>query len=489
LPYLLNLLYLLLLLVASPWLIYYAWRKGKYREGYAEKVLGRVPVRPPERDGERRPCLWLHAVSVGEVNLLSTLVRRIERAHPDWRCVISTTTRTGMELARKRFPDRLVFYCPLDFSWAVGQAMRRIRPDVVVLTELELWPNLIRAAKRQGAAVAVINGRLSEKSFQGYRRVRHFLRGVLRQLDIVAAQDEAYAERFRQLGVPGERVAVTGSMKFDGVQTDRDNPQTRELIAVAGFARDDAIFLAGSTQDPEERVALNVWRRLSTEFPHLRLVIVPRHPERFDEVARLLDRAGVAWHRRSELTDSLGAAHNSPASVATASGSVGVSASRGAAVRGSAGASASPGDSEGKPGVANRRSDDPSPGSGPRSPDILLVDTVGELGAWWGTARIAYVGGSMGSRGGQNMIEPAAYGAAVSFGPNTRNFRDIVAALLRRDAAVVVADERELEQFVRRCLTEPAWAGELGDRARCLVAEQQGATGRTVELLARLVSP
>ena len=197
-----------------------AVRKGKYREGYAAKFLGVVP----RANVEQKTCLWLHAVSVGEVNLLAPLLKMIEQERPEWECVISTTTTTGMALAKKKYPRQTVFYCPLDFSWAVKAAMRRVRPDVLVLAELELWPNLIRAAKRHGAKVAVINGRLGEKSFRGYRRIRPLVAGLLRQIDLVAVQDETYAERFRALGARPETVHVTGSMKYDGAQTDRNNP-------------------------------------------------------------------------------------------------------------------------------------------------------------------------------------------------------------------------------------------------------------------------
>ena len=174
---------------------------------------------------------------MGEVNLLAPLLKMIEQQRPEWECVISTTTTTGMALAKKKYPQHTVFYCPLDFSWAVKAAMRRIRPDVLVLAELELWPNLIRAAKRHGARVAVINGRLGEKSFRGYRRIRPLVAGLLRQIDLVAVQDETYAERFRALGARPETVHVTGSMKYDGAQTDRNNPTTQRLAALAGFAR------------------------------------------------------------------------------------------------------------------------------------------------------------------------------------------------------------------------------------------------------------
>jgi len=423
---LLNAIYLLLIVVGLPWFAWVAWRKGKYREGYGEKLLGRAPRRVSDR-----PCLWLHAVSVGEVNLLAPLLRVIARQCPDCECVISTTTHTGMKLARKKYPEYTVFYCPLDFTWAVAAAMRRVRPDVLVLTELELWPNLIRAARRHGARVAIINGRLSEHSFRGYRRIRFLLRRVLRQIDLIAVQDATYAERFLALGARPETVQTTGSMKYDGARTDRNNPATRRMAELAGFGPDDVVFLAGSTQEGEEAAALEAFSQLAQRFSRLRLILVPRHPERFDAVGRLLDQSGVAWVRRSHLPDA-------------------------------------------------------SADSGEAAARVLLVDTVGELGAWWGTAHIAFVGGSLGSRGGQNMIEPAAYGAAVSFGPNTRNFRDIVASLLACDAAVVVANRDELTAFVRRCLEDRNWAEQLGRRAQEHVRRQLGATERTVELLLRL---
>ncbi len=432
-PYLLNFLYLLLIVIASPWLVLSALRKGKYREGYSEKLFGLVPRRM-----SNKKCLWLHAVSVGEVNLLAPLLRMIAREEPEWECVISTTTKAGMELARKKYPGHTVFYCPLDFTWAVNGAVRRVRPDVLVLAELELWPNLVWAARRKGARIAVINGRLSQQSFRGYRRVCWLVSRMLSQIDLLAVQDETYAERFRGLGARPESVHVTGSMKYDGAQTDRDNPATSRLASLAGIEPNDIVFLAGSTQEPEESIALEVFRRLSPDWPHLRLIIVPRHPERFDSVARMLDASGIAWQRRTQF-------------VVQPSGGM------------------------------------PPKGGTTSAPRVLLVDVVGELGAWWGTAQIAFVGGSLGNRGGQNMIEPAAYGAAISFGPNTRNFRDIVTALLNRDAAVVIADGDELLAFVRNCLLNPAAAHSRGQRAASLVREQLGATELTFQLIRPLV--
>jgi 3-deoxy-D-manno-octulosonic-acid transferase len=434
---LLNFIYLALLVVCAPLILWAAVRTGKYRDGYREKFLGLVP----RRDSDAT-CVWIHAVSVGEVNLLSTILRELRSAHPDWQFVVSTTSRTGYELACKKYADLTVFYCPLDFSWAVRTAMRRVRPSLLVLAELELWPNLILAAKAEGARVAIINGRMSDHSFPGYHRFELLVGRLLGQLDLIAAQNDESADRFRALGAPQDRVHVTGSLKYDGAQTDRDNPRTTALRALAGLAEDDIVFLAGSTQDPEEQFAVEIYSRLVMQHPRLRLVLVPRHPERFEAVAELLENSGLAWHRRSQLNRKRSATS------------------------------------------LDDRSREPTV----RRP-ILLVDTVGELGAWWGTAQIALVGGSFGSRGGQNMIEPAAYGAAVSFGPNTWNFRDIVAALVAADATVVVRDRAELEAFVRRALEEPAWAAGLGGRAQAFVRSQLGATGRTVSLIETLVQP
>ncbi len=474
-PYLLNIVYLLLILLSLPWLVWQSLRKGKYREGYGAKLLGLVPERAAD---DQKKCLWLHAVSVGEVNLLAPLLKRIQETRPDWECVISTTTVTGMELAKKKYSQYTVFYCPLDFSWAAKTAMRRIRPDVLVLAELELWPNLIRAAKQCGARVAVINGRLGEKSFRGYRRIRPLVARLLQQIDLIAAQDETYAERFRQLGAKPETVRVTGSMKYDGAQTDRKNSTTQRLAALAGFADDDIVLLAGSTQEPEEAMALDTFRELRQQWPQLRLVLVPRHKERFDTVAKLLETSGIAWQRRTALEEAGEVASEGGSRQRDADGSR--NQSQPALTLALSQRERGPNTNLSVPAALSTIHYPLSTSSAPR---VLLIDVVGELGAWWGTAHIAFVGGSMGSRGGQNMIEPAAYGAAISFGPNTWNFRDIVAAMLEHDAAVVVRDAEQFTRFVRRCLEKPAYASALGRQAQSLVLKQLGATAETVRLL------
>jgi len=418
--YVLNTLYALAILIAAPWLIYCAVTKKKYRDGFRAKLLGDLP----RREG-KAPCVWLHAVSVGEVNLLASLLPALRTKWPDYDYVVTTTTRAGLELAAKLFPNCSLSYAPLDFSWAVKRAIRSIRPNILLLVELELWPNLIGMVSESGAKIAIVNGRLGEKSFRGYARIRRFVQPVLQRLDMVAAQNDEYARRFRQLGCDPARVHVTGSVKFDGVQNDRANPATRNLSALVGLKPEDRVFLAGSTQSPEERFALQSYLRLRGEYPKLRLILVPRHPERFDSVAAELDESGVGWLRRSQLN--------------------------------------------------GRKLDDRC--------RVLLVDTVGELGDWWGTADIAFVGGSMGPRGGQNMIEPAAYGVAICFGPNTKNFRDVTESLLDANASVVVRNRAEMSDFVGRCLRDADYATRLGQNARQTVERQRGALGETLRLL------
>jgi 3-deoxy-D-manno-octulosonic-acid transferase len=423
--YALNAIYLVVLLLLLPLIAWIAVRHGKYREGWSQKLFGRVP----RRDSDRR-CIWFHAVSVGEVNLLRTVLPAVRQRFSGWDIVVSTTTKTGFELLKTQQPELLTFYCPLDFTWAVAAAMRRIRPSALVLTELEVWPNLIDAAEQSGAEVALINARLSEKSHRGYCRVRWFMKRVLQKIDMIAVQDEQYRLRFLSLGADPAKIHVTGSIKFDGAETQRANSLTLDLARRWDVNASDVVLLAGSTQAPEERLAFEAFRELKRDHPEARLVLVPRHPQRFDEVAKFLDDVQADWIRRSMLDET----------------------------------------------------------SRPRT-DVLLVDTIGELRGWWGLAHAGFVGGSLGSRGGQNMIEPAAFGVPVCFGPQTQNFRDVVQMLLAADAAKVIQDGDELRDFWRKTIEDSAMATTMGQRARQVVLEQQGATKRTIDWLSTLLGP
>ncbi|MFM7292119.1 MAG: 3-deoxy-D-manno-octulosonic acid transferase, partial [Planctomycetia bacterium] len=431
---LLNTVYLVAFVALLPWV---AWRKvsgGRPVAAPWMRFTGGIPSLPRRAPGVSR--IWLHGVSVGEVQLLSVLAAEIGRqadaAGRRVECVVSSSTTTGLDVAAKRFGADRTFPCPLDFTWAVDRVLDRVRPDLLVLGELELWPNLLACAHARGIRVVVANARMSEASARGYRRIRPLVRGMLGRVSLVIARSQDDADRFASFIPPGGcDLAVTGSMKFDGVKGDRASADVARLRRLAGFGDDDVVFLAGSTQPPEEQLAIDAFRTLAEKHPQLRLVLVPRHVERTPEIAALLDRTGLAWQLRSRL----GQAADPTAARAAAR----------------------------------------APG-----PRVLLVDTTGELGWWWGTATIAFVGGSLdGKRGGQNMLEPAAYGAAVSFGPHTRNFRDEVRRLLASEAAVVVAEGDAITAFVRSCLETEGYAVSLGRRAAELVASQRGSTTAT----------
>jgi 3-deoxy-D-manno-octulosonic-acid transferase len=426
-PNWLDALYALAILFASPWLGIRSVRTGRYRKSLCAKLLG-----PAESvtDGSR-PVVWFHGVSVGEVHLLRQVVRAFRERHPDWQVVVSSTTDTGLAEARKHFADLTVLVYPFDFSWACRRAIRAVSPRLIVLAESELWPNFLKAANRAGVPVMVINGRMSPRTFRRNARAAWLTRRLL--LDRVAAfgmQSETYAGHLRALGISPDRVHVTGNVKYDGVLVDRENPKTRALGDLFGIAPSDLVWVAGSTHDPEERIVLAVYSRLRNRFPNLRLVLVPRAPERFDEVARLVDAAGLPCARRSGLA-------------------------AGTAV--------------------------------PRD-RVILIDTLGELAAVWGLATIGFTGGSLNDkRGGQSMIEPAGLGVPVLFGPHTWNFKDAVAGLLEVGGAIQVADEAELERGVAHLLADPAARSRMSGAAQGFVIRQQGATARSLDMLDTLI--
>jgi 3-deoxy-D-manno-octulosonic-acid transferase len=433
---LLNFLYCLALWIASPLVIYRAARFGRYRRGVRQKFLGLryddLGLDDPGFDPRSsRPVAWFHAVSVGEVNLLAGLVQSFRTAHPEYQVVISTTTDTGYDLAKSRFSELPIFFCPLDFTWAVNRTFETLRPQLLVLAELEVWPNLIRYAGQWRCCVAVANGRLSERSSKKYLRYARVLAPTFARLDWVGCQDEEYAARFIACGTRPSAVTITGSIKFDDAPTTRDTPEVHRIARWTGTDPWHQVLMAGSTHSGEEAAALATYRELSAEYRELRLVIVPRHRERFQEVAELIEASGFDVRRRSETHAPV---DHWPAST------------------------------------------------------VVLVDSVGELRHWWGISRIAFVGGGFADRGGQNMLEPAGYGSAVCFGPNTRNFEDIARRLELADAAVRLNDPAELTQFVARCLHSPPAADSLGIQARKVVTAHRGATAKTISHLTMLLA-
>lgn len=422
-----NGLYLLALGLISPVILYRRFRHGRYRRGIRQKLFGLSHHRAWQILGEREGSIWLHAVSVGEVNLLPQLVERLKAAYPDQAIAISSSTDTGYDLACKHFGDDAVFFCPLDFTWAVRRTLNRLRCRKLILCELELWPNLIATAAKTGCEVVVVNGRLSENSAGGYQRFSRLLKSTFGRLSHVGCQEKDAATRFVACGVAADRVTITGSLKFDNAPNSRDTPEVAQRINWSGMDAWHRVWCFGSTQEGEEAMGLRIYDRLRESQPGLRLILVPRHPERFDRVASLIQSFGFRVIRRSRDESQLHDVWDSD--------------------------------------------------------EVILIDTIGELRAWWGVSSLATVGGSFGNRGGQNMLEPAGYGSAVSFGPNTKNFDSIAKALIQSQGAVRVADEEELESFIVRCLDDIPAADALGRAAADLVASHRGAYERTMRMI------
>jgi 3-deoxy-D-manno-octulosonic-acid transferase len=418
----LNILYASALVLGLPWLVWRSIRTKRYRQGLGEKLFG-CSTRPAQSGG---PSIWLHAVSVGEVQLLRTLVAGLRNRYPNAVLSISTTTDSGRRLADELFPNNHRFYFPFDFSWAVARTFRRVSPDLLILTELEIWPNLISEAARRRCPVVVVNGRLSESSFRGYRRLRCLIRKSFESLGFVAAQDSAYASRFIEMGTPADRVANVGNLKFDGALSDRNHPEVAQRRAQLGLSSQDQVWVVGSTQSPEEQYAIEAFLQLQNEFPELRLIVVPRHPDRFDEVAGWLKDAGIDYRRRSETKNE---------------------------------------------SISDWR--------------VLLGDTVGELRWWWGLADIAFVGGSFGDRGGQNMIEPTALGVSTAVGPNTKNFLDAMRMLREVNGITELQQPSDFAAWARGNLKDAAHREGIGLRASELVISQRGALEKTLDIIDR----
>jgi 3-deoxy-D-manno-octulosonic-acid transferase len=415
------------LVLASPWWLVQMLRHGKYRAGLGER-FGSVPARI--LDGQdARPCIWLHAVSVGEVLAVAGLIKELQRRFPSHRVVVSTTTATGQKLARDRFGAENVFYFPVDFAFAIRPSLRALRPELVVIAETEFWPNFLRLAHASGARIAVVNARISDRSFPRYRALRRLTGRVLRVVDIFLSQSEEDARRLREIGAAPERVQVAGNLKFD-VKPPVESPLIASLRNVLAEKGAGPVLVCGSTVEGEEPLVLEAFKHVLAGFPRAVLLLAPRHPERFAGVAEMVAASGLPFWRRSQLA-----------------------------------------------------ADVPVSGGG-----ILLLDTIGELGGAYALADVAFVGGSLAPRGGHNILEPALFGAAVLVGPHTENFRDIIALFAKADALRVVADGNQLGAAFLELLGDNPKRKALGERAAAVMKKHSGATARTIDALALYIS-
>jgi len=420
---LLDLAYLSAAALGSPFLAYKALTDRKYRTGIPER-LGRLA--PREGDA---PCVWVHAVSVGETNVIKPLVPAIAQRHPDWERVISNATYTGQDNARKLYPDVRAFYYPLDLSIAVRGAMDAIRPDLILLVELEIWPNFLAAARRRNVPVAIINGRISERSYKRYRLVRPAARRMFAKVSLFCAQNEACAERAIALGMPRDRVLVTGNMKFDACPASAPDGRDADLAASFGLSPDEALLVAGCTWPGEDEAIIPIYQRLKQRHPRLRLLLAPRQADRFGPVARLVADAGLPCVRRTAMADG-------------------------------------------------------TSGDGAGADDaVIVLDTMGELAGVYALADVVFVGGSLNRHGGHNILEPSGFAKPVLFGPHTANFRDITEAMLAHGAALRVDSAEALEAALTDLLASPEAATNLGMRARQVVDRNRGAARRTLEAL------
>jgi 3-deoxy-D-manno-octulosonic-acid transferase len=411
-------------LLALPWFLWKGRTTGKYLRTFRER-MGRLPVYL-NVDGDR--SIWLHAVSVGEVLAAKPLVPALRERFPGHRLFLSTTTMTGNAVAKKsvRGVDGL-FFAPFDWPGPVRQALATLNPSLLLLVETELWPNLIHEAHRRGARVALVNGRISSRSFGRYRLLRRFLGTVLGEVDVLLMQGETHAERIRAMGAPAGRVRVTGNLKFDAVEPARLPERLARLLQ--GPDRDRPLWVAGSTVGGEEELVLRAYHRVRERVPSARLLIAPRHPERFPAVPPIVEAAGFRCLRRSAL--------------------------------------------------------DPQAW---RNGEVLLLDTLGELAQVYALANVVFVGGSLVASGGHNILEPAVAGKPVLVGPHMENFQEIADQFRAEEAMVQVASAEELGREVAGLLLDEARRRGLGERARALVGRNRGALQRTVDSLAALLT-
>jgi 3-deoxy-D-manno-octulosonic-acid transferase len=455
-----NVALLAALIAGAPWWLWRMATTHKYREGLLQR-LGRVPrglVSSPTPAGTR-PLIWLHAVSVGEVLAVTRLVGALEAALPDCIIAISTTTRTGQALARERFGSNRVFYCPLDLPWAVRAHLNALQPCLLILAETEFWPNLLSACIRRAIPVAVVNARISNRSWPRYQRLRRFWRPLLSRLSRVLAQTQTDADRLLALGCLPDCVSVAGNLKFD-VRAVHEAEATRQLKSMTTGLR---LIVAGSTLEGEESALLEAWPRLLAADPQLVLVLAPRHPERFSAVAALLDKSGIPWCKRS------GWPAVPQAFVQSALAASGHDFSRARSVPEMKGASA--------PDFQNLL----QPGT------IVLLDTIGELASIYSLASVAFVGGSLVPAGGHNPLEPAQFAVPIVMGPHYANFVAITDSLRSHDAVRITAKD-EVAATLIELLSDCSAAEAMGARAKEVFDRQAGATNRCVEALRELLA-
>ncbi|QHN05547.1 3-deoxy-D-manno-octulosonic acid transferase [Granulicella sp. WH15] len=418
-----SLLLALGLVLSAPWWLWRMATSGRYRAGLA----GRLGIVPPSlrQAVKGKQVIWFHAVSVGEVVAASRLIAQLQEAFPRWVMVVSTTTMTGQKIARERLGKAPVFYLPLDFAWAVRAYLRVLQPRLMVLMESELWPRLLVECERAAVPVAVVNARISDRSFPRYMRLRRLWRPLLRKVTIFLAQGQETASRLVAIGAPTERVRVAGNLKYHNGTPDMGASSITTMLQ--GLVSDRKLVVAGSTLPGEEEMLLEAWPGVVAQVPEAVLLIAPRHPERFAEVMRMVDGSGLRSYRATEMQQ------EKPEEITAGS--------------------------------------------------VVLLDTVGDLATVYGLACVAFLGGSLVAKGGHNPLEAALFGVPVVMGGSYENFRAVVDGMRAAEAIRIVTRE-QLGDALVELLRD---GQEMGARGRTEYRKQSGAVGRTVTVLLDLL--
>lgn len=380
-----------------------------------------------------KSSIWIHAVSVGEVLSARALIVRLKRLYPEHRILVSTTTTTGQDIAR-RFMSGIdaTFYVPLDLTSFVNRALDRAKPEMLMLIDTEIWPNLLKACHRRGVKTILLNGRLSDASYRGYQFIGRSIKGVMANLDSVCAQTPLWGQRFINLGVLPERVKITGSLKFDSVSVLPDSAQVQDtdaLLQIFNFSADVPVIIAGSTTSGEEQLILNTFERIRSSFAKCVLILAPRRPERFLEVRQLAKKHGFSVAMRTDLKET------------------------------------------------------------PSTVEVIVLDTIGELNQLFQVATVVFVGGSLVDFGGHNILEPAIHGKPIIFGKHMENFLEISSLFVSQDAAWQVHSASELEESFCVLLNDPKRCKTLGTNARSLIEKHSGACSRSLKVIVDLLPP
>lgn len=419
-----NLLLTLLLFLFAPILLYKMLIKGRYREGFMER-LGFLPAEVSRWRTE--DVIWIHAASVGETAAAASLVTELKERYPDYKILFSTMTDTGRDLAHKSIDEaEEIIYFPLDFPWIVNKVLDQIRPELVIMIETELWPNFLKAAKKFDCKTMVASGRISDGSLKSYKYFKSLLKKVLANIDILSMQSEQDADRILELGAVKERVYNNGNIKFDQEYGESGAKLESKLYDRFKLSPEQPVVVMGSTHDDEEQQLISVYQRLKDNFPELVMILAPRYIKRKEEITELYSQAGIDLVCRTEI---------------------------------------------------EQRTDEP----------VILLDTIGELAQVYSIADLVFVGGSLIKRGGHNILEPAAHGKLVFFGPHMFNFKDNTRMVLEHGVGIQVGDADELAEKMLYYLKHQDELEAKGRQARRMIEANQGAAERNAELAAELI--